>query len=157
MSESLVTRRAARALALQVLFAIDDGVEAAIARDAVSSWADRFELEADGAVRALATTLVALVVDDANRAGIDDVIVAGSRNWRLERMARVDRNILRLAVGEFLHAPATPARVVINEAVELAKRFGTAESPAFINGVLDRIAGTLGRRDVEPAPEPGAS
>jgi hypothetical protein len=73
-----------------------------------------------------------------------DAIVAGSRNWRLERMARVDRNILRLAVGELIHAPETPVRVVINEAVELAKRFGTAESSAFVNGVLDRIAPTWG-------------
>ena len=73
-------------------------------------------------------------------------------------MARVDRNILRLAVGELIHAPETPVRVVINEAVELAKRFGTAESSAFVNGVLDRIAANLGRRaDGEPASEPEAT
>ena len=61
-------------------------------------------------------------------------------------------------MGELIHAPETPVRVVINEAVELAKRFGTAESSAFVNGVLDRIAANLGRRaDGEPASEPEAT
>lgn len=158
MSESVTTRRAARALALQVLFGLDDGVDDGDAAGAVAAWADRFELPADQAVRELATGLVALVVGHGRRGGVDDAIVAGSRNWRLERMARVDRNILRLAVGELIHAPETPVRVVINEAVELAKRFGTAESSAFVNGVLDRIAANLGRRaDGEPASEPEAT
>lgn len=156
-TESLATRRAARALALQVLFAADDGValepgvEPAIA---VARIDGEFELGAEDAARALAVALVAHLAGDERRLAIDEVITAGSRNWRLERMARVDRNILRLAVGELVHAPATPVRVVINEAVELAKRFGTAESPAFVNGVLDRIASNLGRRDDGPVAEP---
>jgi N utilization substance protein B len=158
MSESLATRRAARALALQVLFGLDDGLDDGDAAAAVAGGAERFELPADQAVRELATALVALVVAHGRRGGADDAVVAGSRNWRLERMARVDRNILRLAVGELIHAADTPVRVVINEAVELAKRFGTAESPAFVNGVLDRIAANLGRRpDGEPASEPEAT
>lgn len=152
---SLATRRQARALALQVLYAADgDGA----AGNAVATWGDRFELEVEPDAHGLAEVLVeAATADAARRAQIDDAIVAGSRNWRLERMARVDRNILRLAVGELLHTPATPARVVINEAVELAKRFGTAESPAFVNGVLDRIAASLGRRDEPAAVAPAAS
>ena len=77
-----------------------------------------------------------------------DAIVAGSRNWRLERMARVDRNILRLAVGELIHAPETPVRVVINEAVELAKRFSTDDSGRFVTGVLASLVPVL--RGAEP-------
>ena len=149
---SLAVRRQARALALQILYALDNADDAIDLGAAVATWGDRFELEIDADGRALAEVLVAAAgADAARRAHIDDQIVAGSRNWRLERMARVDRNILRLAVGELLHTPATPIRVVINEAVELAKRFGTAESPAFVNGVLERIAASLGRRD-EAAP-----
>lgn len=149
MSETVALRRAARALALQVLYALDgDDGDALDLGDAVATWGERFELDVDPEARGLAEVLVAAAAGDAERrAEVDERITAGSRNWRIERMARVDRNILRLAVGELLHMPATPIRVVINEAVELAKRFGTAESPAFVNGVLDRIATGLGRRD----------
>jgi len=78
-------------------------------------------------------------------AEIDQLITASSRNWRLERMSRVDRNILRLGACELVAFRDVPVKVVINEAVELAKRFGTAESSAFVNGVLDRIATAAGR------------
>jgi N utilization substance protein B len=71
---------------------------------------------------------------------IDAKIRAVSRHWRLERMARVDRNIIRLGAYELMHVADIPRRVTLNEAVELAKRFGNEESPAFVNGVLDRIA-----------------
>src|SRR5262245_51275471 len=60
-------------------------------------------------------------------------------NWRLPRMATVDRNVLRLGAYELLFAPDTPGRVAIDEAIELARRFGSAESPAFVNGILDRL------------------
>jgi N utilization substance protein B len=105
VSDALVTRRAARALALQVLFAIDDGLDVVDPAEAVTIAAAQFELPADADVRALAAGLVGHVASVGRRATIDDAIIAGSRNWRLERMARVDRNILRLAVGEFVHAP----------------------------------------------------
>jgi N utilization substance protein B len=72
--------------------------------------------------------------------GIDAVISRASEHWRLTRMSRVDRNILRLGVHELCGRSDTPPRVAINEAVELAKRFGTADSPAFVNGILDRVA-----------------
>jgi transcription antitermination protein NusB len=71
---------------------------------------------------------------------IDTKIREVSRHWRLERMARVDRNIIRLGAYELMHVADIPRRVTLNEAVELAKRFGNEESPAFVNGVLDRIA-----------------
>jgi N utilization substance protein B len=80
-----------------------------------------------------------------NLAKLDEVIAGASKNWRLERMSRVDRNILRLATCELAHFPQTPVKVAINEAVELAKRFGAAESAAFVNGILDRIAVAVGR------------
>jgi len=73
------------------------------------------------------------------REELDRVIADAARHWSLERMARVDRNILRLAAYELLHREDIPPKVSINEAVELAKRFSTADSGAFVNGILDRI------------------
>ena len=83
---------------------------------------------------------------DACKARIDAILQRASKNWRLERMARVDRNVLRLATWELRFAPEVPAKVVINEAIEVARRFGAAESPAFVNGLLDRIAQELKRQ-----------
>jgi len=141
MSTGQGSRRRARGYALQVLYARD--VERGTDVDAaLTGYSESFELEVDDAARAFAAELVAATVADAR---IDDVIATSSRNWRLERMSRVDRNILRIAVCELRAFPQTPVKVVINEAVELAKRFGTAESPAFVNGILDRIATALGR------------
>jgi N utilization substance protein B len=77
-----------------------------------------------------------------HRGAIDQKLAAVAENWSVERMAAVDRNILRLGAFELLHQPETPLRVVIDEAVELAKRYGSAESPAFVNGLLDRLAST---------------
>ena len=76
---------------------------------------------------------------------IDAKIRSVSKHWRLERMSRVDRNIIRLAAYELMHVAEIPRRVTLNEAVELAKRFGNEESPAFVNGVLDRIADEVGK------------
>ncbi len=76
------------------------------------------------------------------RRAIDERIEGASTNWRVDRMARVDRNALRLAVFELLHGDA-PVKVIINEAIELGKKFGSESSGAFVNGVLDRIAGAL--------------
>lgn len=70
---------------------------------------------------------------------LDALIVRYSEHWRLERMAAVDRNLLRLAAYELLYEPKVPPKVVINEAVELAKLYGTEVSGAFVNGILDRI------------------
>src|SRR5579871_4116041 len=70
---------------------------------------------------------------------IDRRLAEAAENWRLPRMATVDRNVLRLGSYELLFAPDTPAGVAIDEAIELARRYGSADSPAFINGVLDRL------------------
>jgi N utilization substance protein B len=80
---------------------------------------------------------------DAHFDAIDSLISQFSEHWRLDRMSMVDRNILRLAVYELLGRPDIPAKVSINEAVELGKKFGTEESGAFINGILDRIRSHL--------------
>jgi N utilization substance protein B len=79
----------------------------------------------------------------AHAAAIDEVIAQAATHWRLERIASVDLNILRIGVYELMMEPQTPAPVVLDEAVEMAKRFGEAGSPAFVNGVLDAIRGRL--------------
>lgn len=135
-------RRGGRAYALQLLYARDQDPTADLG-GAVGLWADEFELEIEAASRTFAQELVTVAVERAGE--IDELISGASRNWRLERMSRVDRNILRLGACELLAFREVPVKVVINEAVELAKRFGTAESPAFVNGVLDRIAVAAGR------------
>ena len=82
---------------------------------------------------------------EQHRERIDETIRRVSHHWRLERMTRVDRNILRLATFELLELPDVPRRVTLNEAIELAKRFGSEGSAGFVNGVLDRIAGDVGK------------
>lgn len=74
-----------------------------------------------------------------SRKAIDDVLRVVARNWDLERMAVLDRNILRMAIHELLHCPDIPPKVTINEAIELGKKYSTANSGAFINGILDRV------------------
>ena len=136
------TRRTGRAYALQLLYA-RDGDPSTDLNVAANSWVQEFELEIDTAAQDFARSLVAAAVDRAKE--IDELIATSSKNWRIERMSRVDRNILRLGACELIAFKDVPVKVVINEAVELAKRFGTAESSAFVNGVLDRIAQAAGR------------
>lgn len=90
---------------------------------------------ADEAVRGVASRIPEL----------DTRLGAASVNWRVERMSRVDRNVLRLGAWELLHRPDVPRAVILDEAVELAKAYGTDESGAFVNGVLDKIAELVGR------------
>ena len=85
----------------------------------------------------------------ADRDGVDGVVREASEHWRLERMTRVDRNLLRLGTWELRSHLDVPRAVVLDETVELAKRFGGEESGAFVNGVLDQIADRLGRRDTD--------
>lgn len=136
------TRRTGRAYALQLLYARDGDVATDVTGAAVS-WADAFDLEVEPGAQEFARELVAAATE--RTAEIDELIASASKNWRIERMSRVDRNILRLGACELLAFKDVPVKVVINEAVELAKRFGTAESSAFVNGVLDRIASAAGR------------
>jgi N utilization substance protein B len=127
-------RRESRRLALQALYAADlaprDPPEIVFERIA-----ENFDLH-PGAL-AFAKELVCGAI--AAREAIDGQIAAHARNWRIDRMAAVDRNLLRLAVYELLHTD-TPPQVVINEAIELAHDFGAERSPAFVNGVLDAVA-----------------
>ena len=78
---------------------------------------------------------------------IDELIAASSENWRLGRLSHVDRNILRVATYELLCRRDVPASVAIDEAIEIAKRFGSDESATFVNGVLDHIAATVGAKE----------
>ena len=92
------------------------------------------------------TYLLQLVLGvDTHLEELDALIARYSEHWRLERMAAVDRNLLRLAAYELLYVPKIPPKVVINEAVELAKLYGTEVSGAFVNGILDRIRLAAGR------------
>jgi N utilization substance protein B len=104
----------------------------------IASFWENFKTEEEG--KSFFRQLVLGVM--MHRNDIDTLIDKASENWRLSRMATVDRNILRLSVYELLYLEDIPPRVTINEAVEIAKRFGSEESPSFINGVLDKIAHT---------------
>jgi N utilization substance protein B len=81
---------------------------------------------------------------------LDRAIAAALTNWRLDRVAAVDRNILRIAAYELAREPQTPSSVIIDEAVEMAKRFGEADSPAFVNGVLDAVRRALRKEEAAP-------
>lgn len=76
----------------------------------------------------------------ANAEGIDEALAQAAKRWSVERMASMDRDVMRLAIGELLHAPEVPVEVAINEAIELAKKYGSEESGRFVNGVLGAIA-----------------
>jgi N utilization substance protein B len=103
------------------------------------------EFDAEPQGREFADAAVRGAVEQRER--VDDLIRSASTNWRLERMTRVDRNLLRLAAWELLVRTDIPRAVILDEAIELAKRFGGEESSSFVNGVLDRIAEDLGRVD----------
>ncbi|MBS1789020.1 MAG: transcription antitermination factor NusB [Acidobacteria bacterium] len=132
-------RRRARECALQMLFSFD------VTRPSLEELLDSFwgELaEASEEVRGFANELAAGTIQHLDE--IDDRIKLRTEHWRIPRMAVVDRNLLRMAVFEFLYQPNTPRTVAINEALEIARRFSTSESTQFINGILDAI-----KRDLE--------
>lgn len=130
-------RRRAREAALKVLYQMDIG--GSDADEALSAYWQCFDLEAEG--DEYATELVSGV--HANWREIDGAITKASTRWRLPRMAVVDRNILRIGTYELIHKPEVPTGVVLDEAIELGKRFGGEDSSSFINGVLDRLAQIL--------------
>lgn len=113
------------------------------------------EREAYAEQRRFAETLVLGVRNELE--SVDQLLGQCSRNWRLERMSWVDRNLLRLAAYELRDREETPARVVLNEAIEIARRYSTSESSGFVNGVLDRVMSELGRRDSTSLPSPSPS
>jgi transcription antitermination protein NusB len=134
-------RSTGREAALQMLFALEAGGTAPT-RVVSMYWR---ETPGDPEGREYADQVVLGVAGEL--AAIDEAIRKASTNWRLERMARVDRNVLRLGAWELMHRADVPRAVILDEAVELAKRFGSEESGAFVNGVLDRVAENLGRFD----------
>ena len=138
------TRRKAREAALQVLYQIDTaGVPADGVEQAIASFFELYAETDDQEGREFAEKLVRGCA--AQLEAIDTKIRDVSRHWRIERMARVDRNVMRPAVYELMALDDVPRRVTLNEAVELAKRFGDENSASFVNGVLDRIASELGK------------
>ena len=140
-------RRAARELALRVLFQVDVGGMSAEEAFALAAGSERCAAE----TVEFARQLVAGVL--AHRDEIDRTIEEYARGWTLSRMANVDRNVLRLAVFELTHMPDIPASVTLDEAVEMAKKYSTAESGRFVNGILGSLARELEERAREaPAP-----
>lgn len=127
-------RRKGRELALQALYQIEITGDPSVA--AVELFLQHFE--GPSQAKAFASRLVSGVV--SHRAEIDRMIEACTEHWKLARLAKVDLVILRLATYELLHCPDIPASVSLDEAIEIAKRFGNEESARFINGVLDQIA-----------------
>ena len=143
----MTARRRAREVALQLLYESDRNPHAP------SGLTARFvEQRLRGPeLRQFAADLVAGVA--SKRPELDARIEAVAQNWTLSRMSPVDRSILRLATYELLFRPDVPRKVAIDEAIELAKRFGTVESPRFVNGLLDQIVGP--RVDGPEGREPG--
>lgn len=134
-------RRSGREAALQMLFQLE--ASSVMPDQAIELFWRTFEADPEG--RPYADSCLRGVAE--NLAKIDERITTASKNWRLERMSRVDRNLLRLGTYELIFREDVPRAVILDEAVELAKSFGTDESPSFVNGVLDRIANDVGRKD----------
>ncbi|MEP7149584.1 MAG: transcription antitermination factor NusB [Acidobacteriota bacterium] len=139
------TRRKARECALQMLFAADV-VKNSLEFSTDDYWKELGDGDFDEKTRSFSNNLVLGTLKHSE--SIDDRIRTRAEHWRIERMALVDRNVLRLAVYEFLHED-TPHTVVINEALEIARRFSTFEATQFINGILDAI-----KLDLEKASAP---
>ncbi|HVG29183.1 MAG TPA: transcription antitermination factor NusB [Pyrinomonadaceae bacterium] len=152
-------RRKARESALQMLFAADVATgqgdrlkEPPRADELVRDYWSQLGEELDEPAREFATRLVFGTL--SHLAEIDERIKSRAEHWRISRMAIVDRNVLRLAVYEFLHEP-TPRTVAINEALEVARRFSTYEATQFINGILDAVKRDLDQE--QPQPETATS
>ncbi len=133
-------RRKAREYALQILFQLDIRKEKPSAAVLKHFWA---EYSPDEEVKLFAEEIVKGTYKHLSR--INDLIHQCAKNWSLDRMAVVDRNVLRMAIYEILYRIDIPTSVTINEAIEIAKKFGTDESGAFVNGILDRAARLAGK------------
>ncbi len=128
------TRRKARENALKMLYAFDVGDNPV--EEVISSYWKLFEPDTEG--HEFAELLVRGAAGKVNE--IDEAVQKVSMHWKISRMASVDRNILRMAAYELFYVDEVPKRVTLNEAIEIAKRFGTIDSSAFINGILDKLA-----------------
>jgi len=128
-------RRKAREYALQILFQVDFTKKRIGSKDLEEFWSDKKESRS---VKEFTEDLVRGTLNSIDE--IDAMIERVTENWLLKRMAAVDRNILRFAAYEILYRKDIPSAVTINEAIEIAKKFSSAESAPFINGILDRLA-----------------
>ena len=139
------TRRKSRELCLQMLFQWDLGKQTP---DQVRQtfWAERGETDPE--TRGFADDLFGVAVERQHE--IDELIQKHAQHWRMDRMAAVDRNVLRTGVAEFLAYRNTPRPVVINEALEIARKFSAPESVQFINGVLDSVGKELAESRESP-------
>lgn len=142
------SRRKARELALQMLFQWEVGKHST--EHVVSTFLEAQKV--DAGVESFARSLFEGAVKEIEN--LDRLVRAHAEHWRLERMAAVDRNILRLALHELLHHPETPAAAVIDEALEIARRFSAEDSVEFVNGVLDAIRKTLPAPNSSPNSRP---
>jgi N utilization substance protein B len=134
-------RRKAREIALQVLFQLD--VSQVDVREGIDLYWDNFD--APESARDFSTQLIAGTMDSLE--DIDNLIKSCSENWSLDRMSKVDRNILRLAVYELVFCRDIPPKVALNEAIDLGKEYGSENSGSFINGILDALYTKLRRDD----------
>ena len=138
-------RSRAREIALQILFQYEWNSRYSIDQ-AVQEYVNGLAVHDDHAAPDNAYTMdfarrcISGVMD--HKSDIDVILARHARKWSIDRMAGVDRNILRLGIYELVYAPDIPARVAVNEAVELAKRFGADDSGAFVNGILDSVLKT---------------
>jgi len=128
-------RRESRELALQILYALDANPSVGI-RETLQTFREE-QADVLSRVREFAEGLVQGVQE--HREAIDEAIKARSKNWTLVRMPRVDLNVMRMATYELMFRQDIPKKVSINEAIEIARKFGDKESPAFVNGILDEI------------------
>ena len=137
-------RRKAREFALQVLFQLDIRKEKPTLTLFKRFWTEH---ESDDEVRAFTEEIVTGTYKHLK--AVNAKVLACAKNWTLDRMAVVDRNVLRMAAYEILYRMDIPPSVTINEAIELAKKFGTDESGAFVNGILDSLARMAGKVDAK--------
>jgi N utilization substance protein B len=133
-------RRKAREYALQILFQLDIRKEKPSPVVLRHFWT---EFQPDDEIKAFAEEIIKGTFK--HFAEINKLIHACAKNWSLDRMSVVDRNVLRMAVYEILHRMDIPTSVTINEAIEIAKKYGTEESGSFVNGILDSVARTIGK------------
>lgn len=142
-------RRKSRELALQVLYQLDTATQ-----DAARAMAGRRDyFSQEEGKDDFAERIVLGVLE--HRPEIDRLIEQYLENWRLDRIAMIDRNILRMAIFELLHCEDIPPKVTLNEAIDLGKRYGTEESGSFINGILDRIQKEAIRKPIRPKSSEG--
>jgi len=135
MTVHIGSRRKAREMAMQMLYQADIGRQTP---DEVRSlfWQAREPVEDD--VRGFAEDIFRVVTERSVE--VDELIERHARNWRVDRMAAVDRNLMRVAVGEMIGWPAMPMPVILNESIEIARRYAAPESIPFVNGLLDAVA-----------------